>query len=92
MLPILLISQICSVSAVTGGRDGKYDYWLDDYQFFFYRIFENPWVVLKNGAASGLQALQLGWNGSPKSWKGSDPCGTDWVGITCDNNNRVISM
>jgi Leucine-rich repeat (LRR) protein len=43
--------------------------------------------------ASGLQALKLGWNGSPESWKGSDPCGTkDWVGITCDSNNRVITI
>uniref|UniRef100_A0A1J3E8C4 non-specific serine/threonine protein kinase n=1 Tax=Noccaea caerulescens TaxID=107243 RepID=A0A1J3E8C4_NOCCA len=61
MLLILLISQICSVSAFTGGRD-----------------------------ASALQAL--GWTGSLENWKGSDPCGTDWVGIKCDNNNRVISI
>ncbi|OAO91149.1 hypothetical protein AXX17_AT5G48600 [Arabidopsis thaliana] len=31
------------------------------------------------------------WTRSPKGWEGSDPCGTNWVGITC-TNDRVVSI
>ncbi|CAA7027477.1 unnamed protein product [Microthlaspi erraticum] len=41
--------------------------------------------------ASALQALKSEWTRYPESWKGSDPCGTSWVGVTC-SNDRVISI
>ncbi|KAL0793896.1 hypothetical protein Bca101_065273 [Brassica carinata] len=49
--------------------------------------------ALTNGLdASALQALKSEWTRFPESWKGSDPCGTNWVGITCNNNNQVIQI
>ncbi|XP_013615742.1 PREDICTED: probable leucine-rich repeat receptor-like protein kinase At5g49770, partial [Brassica oleracea var. oleracea] len=49
--------------------------------------------ALTNGLdASALQALKSEWTRFPENWKGSDPCGTNWVGITCNNNNHVISI
>ncbi|XP_018452299.1 leucine-rich repeat receptor protein kinase HPCA1-like isoform X2 [Raphanus sativus] len=42
--------------------------------------------------ASALQALKSEWTRFPKNWKGSDPCGASWIGITCNNNNNVISI
>ncbi|XP_056849338.1 leucine-rich repeat receptor protein kinase HPCA1-like isoform X2 [Raphanus sativus] len=40
---------------------------------------------------SALQALKADWTKYPESWKGADPCGTNWVGITC-TNDRVVSI
>ncbi|WZZ13364.1 hypothetical protein YC2023_106453 [Brassica napus] len=49
--------------------------------------------ALTNGLdASALQALKSEWTRFPENWKGSDPCGTNWVGITCNNNNHIISI
>ncbi|XP_010442446.1 PREDICTED: probable leucine-rich repeat receptor-like protein kinase At5g49770 [Camelina sativa] len=62
-LLILLVVQVCSVSAITDGSD-----------------------------SSALQVLKSEWTALSKSWKGSDPCGNHWVGITCNNNNRVVSI
>ncbi|XP_010441081.1 PREDICTED: probable leucine-rich repeat receptor-like protein kinase At5g49770 [Camelina sativa] len=42
--------------------------------------------------SSALQVLKSEWTALSKSWKGSDPCGNHWVGITCNNNNRVVSI
>ncbi|CAH8306513.1 unnamed protein product [Eruca vesicaria subsp. sativa] len=48
--------------------------------------------ALTNGFdASALQALKAEWTKYPESWKGADPCGTNWVGITC-SNDRVVSI
>ncbi|ESQ43695.1 hypothetical protein EUTSA_v10012589mg [Eutrema salsugineum] len=48
--------------------------------------------ALTNGLdASALQALKAEWTTSPDSWEGADPCGTNWVGITC-SNDRVVSI
>ncbi|KAL0845260.1 hypothetical protein Bca101_018506 [Brassica carinata] len=41
--------------------------------------------------SSALQALKAEWTKPPSSWEGADPCGTSWVGITC-NNDRVVSI
>ncbi|XP_010482273.1 PREDICTED: probable leucine-rich repeat receptor-like protein kinase At5g49770 isoform X2 [Camelina sativa] len=62
-LLILLVVQVCSVSAIPDGSD-----------------------------SSALQVLKSEWTALSKSWKGSDPCGNHWVGITCNNNNRVVSI
>lgn len=48
-------------------------------------------LILKIGAASALHALKAKWTRFPESWEGLDPCGTNWVGITC-SNHRVVSM
>ncbi|CAE6231332.1 unnamed protein product [Arabidopsis arenosa] len=40
---------------------------------------------------SALKALKDEWTSPPDGWEGSDPCGTNWVGITCQNN-RVVSI
>ncbi|EOA15173.1 hypothetical protein CARUB_v10028556mg, partial [Capsella rubella] len=48
-------------------------------------------MIFKIGAATALQDLKSGLTKPPKSWKGSDPCGTKWVGITCINN-RVVNI
>ncbi|EFH40272.1 leucine-rich repeat family protein, partial [Arabidopsis lyrata subsp. lyrata] len=57
--------------------------------FFFQRCYVSAFT---NGLeASALRALKNEWTRSPKSWEGSDPCGTNWVGITC-TNNRVVSI
>ncbi|KAH9627144.1 hypothetical protein KSS87_018384 [Heliosperma pusillum] len=34
---------------------------------------------------AALTALTKGWKNLPQSWKGGDPCGGKWEGITCDN-------
>ncbi|KFK26616.1 hypothetical protein AALP_AA8G271800 [Arabis alpina] len=48
--------------------------------------------ALTNGLdASALQALKSEWTRSPEGWEGSDPCGTNWVGITCIND-RIVSI
>ncbi|KAJ0236937.1 Leucine-rich repeat receptor protein kinase HPCA1 [Hirschfeldia incana] len=48
--------------------------------------------ALTNGFdSSALQALKADWTKYPESWKGADPCGTNWVGITC-TNDRVVSI
>ncbi|CAL9242875.1 unnamed protein product [Arabidopsis halleri] len=41
--------------------------------------------------SSALKALKDGWTTPPDGWEGSDPCGTNWVGITCQNN-RIVSI
>ncbi|KAI3773680.1 hypothetical protein L1987_48210 [Smallanthus sonchifolius] len=47
----------------------------------------------QNSDRVALQALKHAWQGPPlSSWRdGSDPCGGDWVGITC-TNSRVTSI
>ncbi|VVB15954.1 unnamed protein product [Arabis nemorensis] len=40
---------------------------------------------------SALKALKDEWSRFPESWEGSDPCGTNWIGISC-SNGRVISI
>ena len=87
MLLILAFCQICYVSALTNGLDGKYI----KIMIRLIRIQEYLFL-LKIGAASALQALKSEWTRFPENWKGSDPCGTNWVGITCTNDNHVISM
>ncbi|WZZ20704.1 hypothetical protein YC2023_122091 [Brassica napus] len=48
--------------------------------------------ALTNGFdASALQALKADWTKYPENWVGADPCGTNWVGITC-TNDRVVSI
>ncbi|XP_019095888.1 PREDICTED: probable leucine-rich repeat receptor-like protein kinase At5g49770 isoform X1 [Camelina sativa] len=41
--------------------------------------------------SSALSGLKSEWTSSPDGWEGSDPCGTNWVGIKC-RNDRVISI
>ncbi|THG03996.1 hypothetical protein TEA_007129 [Camellia sinensis var. sinensis] len=38
-----------------------------------------------------LNALKSKWKNTPPNWVGSDPCGSSWDGISC-NNSRVTSM
>ncbi|CAL9242878.1 unnamed protein product [Arabidopsis halleri] len=48
-------------------------------------------MSFKIGSATALQALKSEWTKFPKNWEGSDPCGTNWVGITC-SNDRIVSI
>ncbi|KAL0711670.1 hypothetical protein Bca4012_018648 [Brassica carinata] len=58
--------------------------------FLFFQFFSVS--ALTNGIdGSALQALKAEWTKPPSSWEGADPCGTSWVGITC-NNDRVVSI
>lgn len=57
---------------------------------FFFQICSVS--ALTNGLdASALNALKSEWTTPPDGWEGSDPCGTNWVGITCQND-RVVSI
>ncbi|KAB1204458.1 hypothetical protein CJ030_MR8G028146 [Morella rubra] len=38
-----------------------------------------------------LMSLEKSWQNPPHNWVGSDPCGSLWVGIGC-NNSRVTSI
>ncbi|KAK1370527.1 putative leucine-rich repeat receptor-like protein kinase [Heracleum sosnowskyi] len=38
-----------------------------------------------------LNALKIEWKNTPLNWLGSDPCGDNWEGITC-NNSHVTSI
>ncbi|CAN7005197.1 unnamed protein product [Brassica rapa subsp. trilocularis] len=41
--------------------------------------------------SAALQAIKAQWTRFPENWKGVDPCGSNWVGISC-YNNKVVSM
>ncbi|XP_010442449.2 PREDICTED: probable leucine-rich repeat receptor-like protein kinase At5g49770 [Camelina sativa] len=41
--------------------------------------------------AVALLALKSELAGTPKNWKGFDPCGANWVGISC-SNGRVVNI
>ncbi|CAH8279073.1 unnamed protein product [Arabidopsis lyrata] len=57
---------------------------------FFFQICSVS--ALTNGLdSSALNALKAEWTSPPDGWEGSDPCGTNWVGITCQND-RVVSI
>ncbi|KAI3802457.1 hypothetical protein L1987_30589 [Smallanthus sonchifolius] len=49
--------------------------------------------LFESACCVALQALKHAWQGPPlSSWRDdSDPCGGDWVGITC-TNSRVTSI
>ncbi|URE11815.1 Leucine-rich repeat receptor-like protein kinase, partial [Musa troglodytarum] len=37
--------------------------------------------------ALALYSLASKWQASPRNWEGSDPCGSNWVGIYCSNSH-----
>ncbi|XP_059313434.1 leucine-rich repeat receptor protein kinase HPCA1-like isoform X1 [Lycium ferocissimum] len=41
--------------------------------------------------ATALFAIKSSWNNLPPNWEGSDPCGSSWAGIIC-NNSRITSI
>ncbi|KAL6642385.1 hypothetical protein ACP70R_020566 [Stipagrostis hirtigluma subsp. patula] len=38
-----------------------------------------------------LSGIADSWNKKPSNWKGNDPCGDKWIGITC-TRNRITSI
>ncbi|KAJ4836818.1 hypothetical protein Tsubulata_045002, partial [Turnera subulata] len=42
-------------------------------------------------AVAAVNALKHAWEYVPASWRGADPCGDGWEGISC-NNSRVINV
>ncbi|CAL0300920.1 unnamed protein product [Lupinus luteus] len=40
---------------------------------------------------SGLQSLTQSWTNKPPNWVGTDPCGSNWDGITC-TNSRITQL
>ncbi|XP_073099538.1 leucine-rich repeat receptor protein kinase HPCA1 isoform X2 [Elaeis guineensis] len=40
--------------------------------------------------AAALHSLAESWENQPQSWVGLDPCGTNWVGISCSNSHIII--
>ncbi|KFK27543.1 hypothetical protein AALP_AA8G397000 [Arabis alpina] len=63
------------------------------FMFMILFFFQISYVsAVTNGLdVYALKALKSGWSKFPESWEGSDPCGTNWIGITC-NNDRVVSI
>ncbi|AED95853.1 Leucine-rich repeat (LRR) family protein [Arabidopsis thaliana] len=57
--------------------------------FFFQKCYVSALTNVFD--ASALRGMKNEWTRSPKGWEGSDPCGTNWVGITC-TNDRVVSI
>nr|XP_016469753.1 PREDICTED: probable leucine-rich repeat receptor-like protein kinase At5g49770 [Nicotiana tabacum] len=49
----------------------------------------HPEYGAKNSTA--LFAIKSSWNNLPPNWEGSDPCGSSWEGIIC-NDSRVTSI
>ncbi|OAY63883.1 putative leucine-rich repeat receptor-like protein kinase [Ananas comosus] len=41
--------------------------------------------------AAALESLTSQWQNTPSNWIGSDPCGSNWVGIKCAKS-RIVSM
>lgn len=41
--------------------------------------------------AAALRALQADWQNTPPSWKGSDPCTSNWEGVIC-TDSKVTSL
>ncbi|CAN6810517.1 unnamed protein product [Brassica oleracea] len=41
--------------------------------------------------SAALQAVKAQWTRFPENWKGVDPCGSNWVGISC-YKNKVVSI
>ncbi|KAL9813782.1 putative protein kinase RLK-Pelle-LRR-VIII-1 family [Arabidopsis thaliana] len=58
------------------------------FQFVLYLRRQMVSMVIYTDA---LQYLKSSLTIPPQNWKGIDPCGTKWVGITC-SNDRVVSM
>ena len=46
---------------------------------------------VSSGDSAALQAVKAQWTRFPENWKGVDPCGSNWVGISC-YKNKVVSM
>ncbi|CAL9168866.1 leucine-rich repeat receptor protein kinase HPCA1 [Musa acuminata AAA Group] len=42
--------------------------------------------------AAALNALATLWKNTPSNWRSSDPCGDNWVGISCNDESRVTSI
>lgn len=43
------------------------------------------------GDFTALSSLTQSWNNRPSNWVGSDPCGSNWAGIGCDNS-RITEL
>nr|CAD1819886.1 unnamed protein product [Ananas comosus var. bracteatus] len=41
--------------------------------------------------AAALESLTNQWQNTPSNWLGSDPCGSNWVGIKCAKS-RIVSI
>ncbi|KAL3635199.1 hypothetical protein CASFOL_019746 [Castilleja foliolosa] len=39
-----------------------------------------------------LESLKDEWDNVPPNWDGSDPCGPHWVGISCNADDRVVTI
>ncbi|KAM7470169.1 hypothetical protein LguiA_008352 [Lonicera macranthoides] len=48
-------------------------------------------AVTNDNDLGALNALKSSWQNLPPNWKGADPCGTGWEGVTC-NNSRVTRL
>ena len=42
-------------------------------------------------ADTALSSLVQSWNNKPSNWVGSDPCGSNWAGIDCDDS-RITEL
>lgn len=43
--------------------------------------------------ATILNAMKTEWgNTVPRTWTGTDPCGTQWVGVTCTSSGQINSL
>ncbi|XP_057542552.1 leucine-rich repeat receptor protein kinase HPCA1-like isoform X2 [Amaranthus tricolor] len=54
-------------------------------------LFWSSTALTNDQDFAALKALTDGWANIPEKWKGEDPCGDEWEGITC-NNSRVVTI
>jgi hypothetical protein len=59
--------------------------------FFFWVSLNHKNYLIIFYADNGLLSLMSDMKNTPPNWVGTDPCGSKWEGIKC-NNLRVTSL
>ena len=61
------------------------------FEFFFLVSLNHENYLIISDADNGLLSLKNEMKNTPPNWVGTDPCGSKWEGIKCDNS-RVTSL
>jgi hypothetical protein len=64
---------------------------LFDFFFFLVSLINHENYLIISDTDNGLLSLMNDMKNTPPNWVGSDPCGSKWEGIKCDNS-RVTSL
>ncbi|PON38672.1 Mitogen-activated protein kinase kinase kinase [Parasponia andersonii] len=63
---------------------------------FLLLVFTTTLVITSSNEHDVIGLKSLDWTKKPRDWEGSDPCGANWVGISCTesrvNTIRLSSM